>query len=360
MTLLLAFFLNASAQDADPRRTLHKAERNERRILTELNDVEAQLYEVDREIDELSERNQELEQERMLNEDELMRAQAQLDDQAGEVSGLIHALYRINRRGFARIVFSAEDPHDLRRRTRYLSSLVRETEVVVRRYREQVEVKRAAVDRVDTDRAALAALQAEVRLKEARLRDDRARRLALLSEIKTDKSTALSALRERTQAGVDMGETLALYDAGDAVERTGEPFAALAGKMRWPVNGDILRGYGRYVDERTGQSSKNLGVTVLCPKHTPIRVVADGIVSNVQFFPGYGQTMIVDHGDGFKTVYAHVGKVNLKVGKSVNKGDVIGLAGETGVTDGKGARLHFEVRRYDTPQDPMRWLGSKS
>ncbi len=360
MMLLLLFLVSAFAEDLDPRRTLHKAERNERRILSELNDVEAQLYEVQQEINQLSERGQELEQERMLNEDELMRAQAALDEQADEISGLIRALYHINRRGFARIVFSAEDPHDLRRRTRYLSSIIRETEVVVRRFRNQVELKRGAVDRVDTDRAALAALQAEVRLKEARLRDDRARRLALLEEIKTDKTTALGALRERTQAGVDMGETLALYDAGDAGKSGSEPFATLAGKMRWPVSGDILRGYGRYIDEKTGGDAKNHGVTILAPKHTPIRVVADGVVSNLQFFPGYGQTIIVDHGDGFKTVYAHLGKSQVKLGKQVKRGDVIGLAGETGVTDGKGSRLQFEVRRYDTPQDPMRWLGSKT
>ena len=357
--LLFVLLLNAFAQDpADPRRTLHKAERNERLILSELNDVEAQLYEVEREIAELAERGQELEQERMLNEDELMRAQAALDDEAEEISGLVHALYRINRRGFARIVFSAEDPHDLRRRTRYLAALLRETESVVRRFREQVEVKRAAVDRVDTDRAALAALQAEVRLKEARLRDDRARRLALLDEIKTDKTAALSALRERTQAGVDLSGELEHYEA--SVDGSAEPFATLAGKMRWPVSGDILRGYGRYVDEKTGTASKNLGITILAPKHTPVRVVADGTVLDVRFLTGYGQTIIVDHGDGFKTVYAHIGRAQVKRGKAVKRGDVIGLAGETGVTDGKGSRLHFEVRRYDTPQDPMRWLGSKT
>jgi len=359
MTLLFAFLISAFAQDVDPRRTLQKAERNERRILTELNDVEAELYEVEREISDLGERGQELEQERMLNEDELMRAQAALDDEADQISGLIHALYRINRRGFARIVFSAEDPHDLRRRTRYLASLLRATEGVVHRFRDQVDVKRAAVDRVDTDRAALAALQAEVRLKEARLRDERARRLALLDEIKGDKTMALSALRERTQAGVDLSAQLEHYEA--AVEPSGgEPFSSLAGKMRWPVSGDILRGYGRYVDEKTGGAGKNLGVTILTPKHTPVRIVADGVVLNVTFLTGYGQTIIVDHGDGFKTVYAHLGRAQVKVGKKVKRGDVIGLAGETGVTDGKGSRLHFEVRRYDTPQDPMRWLGSKS
>lgn len=358
MILALALLVSPGtfAQD-DAQRTLHRSEREERRILIELNDIETELFEVDREITELHERADALEQERMLNEDELLRAQGTLDSEAERVSGLIHALYRVNKLGFARVVFSADDPHELRRRTRYLSALLRETEQVVRAFRDRVEVKRGAVRQVDTDRSALAALQAEVRLKEARLRDERARQLALLEGIRSDKTMAMQVLRERMQSGdlaLGGSYTSGGLDVGETV-----PFSSLAGKLQWPIAPkSILQGYGRHTDP-SGASVKNLGIDLGAEKHTPVRAVAAGVVQNVTFIPGYGMTAIIDHGNDFKTVYAHLGRANVKQGKRVEKGQVIGTAGETGVTDDLGARVHFEVRRNDTPQDPMRWLGAK-
>lgn len=359
MTLLLALVLsNGSFAQDDARRTLHKSEREERRILTELNDIEQELYDVEREINELHARGDNLDHERMLNEDELLRAQGTLDDEAERVSGLIHALYRINKLGFARVVFSAEDPHELRRRTRYLAALLRETEQVVSRFRDRVDMKRGAVKRVDSDRSALAALQAEVRLKEARLRDERARHLALLEGIRSDKTLAMQVLRERAASG-SLDSLGGSWSTDEPVAAASDPFAAQAGKLGWPITPkSILRGFGRYTTSE-GASAKNLGIDLGAEKHTPVRVVADGVVQDVTFIPGYGMTAIVDHGDGFKTVYAHLGRANVKKGKRVTKAQVIGTAGETGVTDDLGARVHFEVRRNDTAQDPMRWLGPK-
>ncbi len=360
MTLLLLVLLSASpAQDEaasaeqDPVRSLKLAEREERKVLAELSEVEQQLYEVEGEIEDLQIHIDEVEQQRMLNEDELLRSQASLDERGERIGGLLEALYKVNRRGFARIVFSAEDPSDLRRRTRYLLALLSETESVITHFSDQVDLKKAAVARVDTDRAALAALQAEIRLKEARLRDERARRLNILEEIRSDKVLAQQALRERSQAAGDMNDnTGSSYQADEA-------FQGLAGKLRWPVNGQLLRGFGKYTDPATGVQARNLGLDILAAKHTPVRAVAAGTVSRSGWVNGYGMTIILDHGDGFKTVYTHLGSSKVRQGQAVAKGAIVGTVGETGVTDDRGPRLHFEVRRGDSPQNPTLWLGPK-
>ena len=359
MTLLfLAFLASPIAQgepSSDPTRDLKKAEHQERQILAELSEVEQQLYEVEQEIEQLQVRIDEVEQERLLNEDELLRAQASLDERSERIGGLLEALYKVNKRGFARIVFSAEDPSDLRRRTRYLLALLEETESVISRFGDQVEIKRAAVERVDTDRAALAALQAEIRLKEARLRDDRARRLSLLEEVRSNKALALQALGERNRATVELDQVSNTYSA----PATAEPFQSLAGKLRWPVNGQLLRGYGKYTDPSTGVETRNQGLDIIAPKHTPVRVVAAGSVIGSGWLNGYGMYVIVDHGDDFRTVYSHLGSSKVRQGQQVTKGAIIGTVGETGVTDEHGPRLHFEVRRMDSAQNPTHWLGPK-
>jgi septal ring factor EnvC (AmiA/AmiB activator) len=358
MTLvLLALLASPTAQDEadqDPVRTLKIAEREERKVLAELSEVEQQLYEVEREIEELQVRIDEVEQQRMLNEDELLRSQASLDERGQRIGGLIEALYKVNRRGFARIVFSAEDPSDLRRRTRYLLALLSETETVISRFSDQVELKKASVARVDTDRAALAALQAEIRLKEARLRDERARRLSILEEVRSDKVLALQVLRERdgNDAFQDPGPTV----GGPTYE---ESFQSLGGKLRWPVNGQLLRGFGKYTDAATGVETRNQGLDILAPKHTPVRSVAAGTVLRSGWVNGYGMTVILDHGEDFRTVYAHLGTSKVRQGQQVSKGAIVGTVGETGVTDDRGPRLHFEVRRRDSAQNPTNWLGPK-
>ncbi|MCB9745459.1 MAG: peptidoglycan DD-metalloendopeptidase family protein [Alphaproteobacteria bacterium] len=343
--------------EADPRRELARAESEERKVLQEMNGLEQQLFEVEREILDLRSRVDEIEQQRLLHEDELARAQAELDRQSESVGRLVRDLYRLKTRSFARVIFSAEDPAALRRAARYLISILRAAEVEARRFRDQVELKEAAVGRVDADREALAALMAELRLTEARLRDDRARREALLRDIRGRRSLALQVLAERNESARQLSQRLSATEGGYS---GGVSFPSLHGKLRWPVSGgSLLRGFGPYTDPATGTAARSLGLDINAPRHTPIRSVADGTVTFQQFVPGLGLTIVVSHGD-YASVYSHCGAVRVRKGQSVTRDQVIGTVGETGVTDNLGPRVHFEIRYHNTPQDPMPWLSSRS
>jgi murein hydrolase activator len=359
MTFLMLLFLNsANAQDEerDARREVARTDREERRLLDELNDIDQELFNVTAEIEELQNSEDDIEQQRLMNEDALVRAQAELDGRGDKVSGLVKVLYHINKRGFARIVFSAEDPVELRRTTRYILYLLKFGDDELGDFREQVELKEAAVERVDIDRESLAALQAEVRLKEARLRDDKARRMNLLTEVRDDRQTALQLIGERTRAVSDMGESVTLMNAN--VTNCGS-FRAEYGKLRWPVGGTILRAYGDYTDPKTSQPAFNAGLQIAASQHTPVRAVGCGEIVHVGWIRGYGLTVIVDHSDEFKTVYSHLGQTKVRVGAAVDRGDVLGTVGETAVTDDHGPRLGFEVRKGAGTQDPAGWLGAR-
>lgn len=358
MTLLLLLLSSASAQDEEreARREVARTEREERRLLEELNDIDQELFNIQAEIEELQNREDEIEQQRLVNEDALARAQTELDVRGEKVSKLVQVLYHINKRGFARIVFSAEDPVELRRTTRYILHLLQFGDDELQDFRDQVELKEAAVERIDVDREALAALQAEVRLKEASLRDDKARRSALLEEVQQDREKALQLIGERTRAVQDLGETLTV---GSGDTDNCPSFKAEYGTLRWPVGGDVLRGYGDYTDRRTGQKAFSAGMLISAGMHTPVRAVGCGSVNHVGWVPGYGLTVIIDHSDGFKTVYSHLGQTKVRVGASVDRGDVLGTVGETAITDDHGPRLGFEVRKGAGTQDPAGWLGAR-
>ncbi len=374
VVLLFCVTAPIHAQD-DASRDLARAQTAERKVLSELSDLERELLGVEPEIAELQLRADQLEQQRIHHSDELAVAQGTLDQVTDQVARRIRALHRVNKRGFARIVFSIENPADLRKTAQYLTAVLRADQSHSKKFIEQVGIKAAALKRVESDRAALAALQAELRLQEASLRDTQARRMALLEDIRTQRDLAEAVLRQRRQAQEALTQRFSPETAGSSIGSTGgsaaeaprdsgttssrSGFRSQAGKLPWPTSGTLMRRFGKSVDPRTGAAEKNAGIDIRAAFGTPFRAVADGVVQHNGYVPAFGMVVILQHGS-YSSVYAHAGKTQVARGQSVRKGDVLGFVGETGVTDGEGPRLHFEIRYHQTPQDPMSWLAPGS
>ena len=95
-------------------------------------------------------------------------------------------------------------------------------------------------------------------------------------------------------------------------------------------------------------------IDLFAPAGSSIRAVADGLVSKVLTIRGFGLVAIVDHGDGWHTVYGHAGSFSVSAGERVSSGQILGAVGESGSTH--GPRLHFEVRSAREAEDPLDWL----
>lgn len=122
-----------------------------------------------------------------------------------------------------------------------------------------------------------------------------------------------------------------------------------AGDFGWPVRGgEVTSRYG----PRWGRMHQ--GIDIGARSGTPIRSAGDGVVSFSSRLGGYGNVVIVKHGDGVATVYAHNRKNRVKKGRRVRKGDVIAEVGQSG--NATGPHLHFEVRNHDRHSDPLRYL----
>jgi len=101
--------------------------------------------------------------------------------------------------------------------------------------------------------------------------------------------------------------------------------------------------------------SRHEGIDLSAPAGTPVRATADGVVSFAGRSGDFGRLVVIDHGDGWQTRYAHLKKIAVKKGKRVARGDVIGAVGKSG--NATGPHLHYEVRRYGKPVDPRPFLG---
>lgn len=122
----------------------------------------------------------------------------------------------------------------------------------------------------------------------------------------------------------------------------------------WPVNGRLMSYFGRREDPFSGEGAIHTGVDISVPIGTPVRVTADGIVSFAGYHSGYGRIVVVDHGAGCSTHYAHLSRTEVITGQRIHRGDVIALSGASGRAT--GPHLHYEVRMNGVAVNPYPYL----
>jgi murein DD-endopeptidase MepM/ murein hydrolase activator NlpD len=122
----------------------------------------------------------------------------------------------------------------------------------------------------------------------------------------------------------------------------------------WPVHGRLISGFGERLDPFNGEGAFHSGVDIDALFGDPVRTSADGFVVAVGQRTGYGRVVVVDHGAGLSTWYAHLSTFRAYLGQAVQRGDVIGYVGSSGRAT--GSHLHYEVRAHDTPVNPWRFL----
>jgi septal ring factor EnvC (AmiA/AmiB activator) len=147
------------------------------------------------------------------------------------------------------------------------------------------------------------------------------------------------------------------------VERIGTPlvpggsFKKQKGLLPWPVEGKVLREFGKQMDPKYNTLIVNDGIDIKVVPEQEIRAVFDGSVVYAGWFRGYGQLLIVDHGDDYCSVIAHADRLIKGTGDRVDVGEVLGYAGETGSL--MGPAIHFEIRHNGQPVDPLSWIKAR-
>lgn len=137
---------------------------------------------------------------------------------------------------------------------------------------------------------------------------------------------------------------------------TFENFALLKGKLNWPsANGSIIRKFGENKNEQLKTVTLNYGIDVKTPKGGNVRAVAEGIVSAIQWIPGYGSVVIITHKNNYRTVYGHLDNIKVVEGAKIIGGDIIGEVNESL----EGSVMHFEIWNERNYQNPEEWLVKK-
>ena len=122
----------------------------------------------------------------------------------------------------------------------------------------------------------------------------------------------------------------------------------------WPVNGRLLSRFGDREDPFSGEGEMHKGVDISASMGTPVHAAADGVVINAEFGRGYGKTVVIDHGNGMRSLYAHLSSYEVIPGQEIRRGEILGHSGATGKVT--SPHLHFEIRMGGAAVNPYKYL----
>ena len=130
--------------------------------------------------------------------------------------------------------------------------------------------------------------------------------------------------------------------------------AKARGKLPWPVKGKVITHYGKQRDPKTKTYTTNIDIEIKVKEGTPVRCVFPGVVRMITYLPGYGNTVIVDHGKGYYTVYSHLSEVDVSKNSYVDRNQIIGKVGDSGYIG--PVTLRFGIYGSSRTYNPERWL----
>ena len=234
----------------------------------------------------------------------------------------------------------------------------------IRRNLVEIEAKQTVLERELTD---IRKIDKEKLSRKKWLEQRRRVRNKELGNLKRDRQKMSVALNQRKKAAQQMESIISRLER-ERVARIAElerrrkemellgsvPFKELKGKLPWPIEGKVISRFGTYQNPNLKTVTENTGIDIHGSEGTEVKSIYDGIVTTVTYIRGYGNTVILDHGDGFYSVYTHVMDVEVEENSYVNARDIIAHVGDSGSLE--GTKLHFEIWGNKDKLNPELWL----
>jgi len=211
------------------------------------------------------------------------------------------------------------------------------------------------LEQLDSQKQALGAA------KEA-VRQEAAKKKIILASLRREKATRSRALRDMEMAAQRLARMLdemsrrAVGPRNEAPgsSSTGSGLDTMRGRLDWPVKGRVSAPFGKFKHPEFAAEVVRKGIDIDAPLGDAIRAVERGRVVYASHFSGYGNMIIVDHGERYYTIYGHLGEMLKKNGDEVRRGEILGKVGDG--DSWSGAKLYFEMRKDGRSVDPMAWL----
>ncbi|HSG28624.1 MAG TPA: peptidoglycan DD-metalloendopeptidase family protein, partial [Candidatus Krumholzibacterium sp.] len=347
-------------QIAEQRKKISDLEKQEKDVSEYLRKLESDQALTRQLLEGLEEKKGMLEQQAGQLRQELADSEVEYAKRLEVLSGRLREMYKDGSRKPWMELLAASDVADLLQRYKFVSLIAERDAALVESVRDHHdEVARTEAEITEVLReVTLSAGEKEAEL--GKLRDNERKRRSALSGLQSDRRKYEERVDELAKAERQLTKILEELEKarteqakawGDFGERD---FASLRGKMPRPVAGSTSRRFGRFKHPEFGTVTYNTGIDISTRAGEPVRAVARGRVEYAGTLPGYGNCIILNHGGGYYTLYAHASQIFVEQGVQVESGALIAEAGEE--TAGAGGSLHFEIRLSKKALDPDEWL----
>jgi septal ring factor EnvC (AmiA/AmiB activator) len=301
------------------------------------------------------ERDLEIHQERLAGLERERAAQARaIAGQQRQLAAQVRAAYAMGRQEQLKIVLNQEDPARLGRVLGYYGYFNRARLARIEAIETALDRLQQVEGEVRAERERLDALHERHRESAAALERERLSRAELLEQLASriqDQDRELARRRADEARLAKLLESLQrALDELPALEVERVPFGKQRGRLAWPAAGRFSVGYGQ---ARGVGGVRSQGVVIDAGEGGDVRAVSHGRVAFADWLRGYGLLMILDHGDGYMTLYGYNQALNKEVGDWVEEGEVIASVGRSGGNAQAG--LYFEIRHRGRPVNPKRW-----
>ena len=291
-----------------------------------------------------------------------------------EIEHRLVSLYKAGELGALRMFFSAESFPQMAENIRYMSSILENDKKLFAEYNKKIEELRGLKVSLEQDMARKEHIKAGISLKKREIEGEKNKKFAYLVKVRQDRKGYETSLKElqanasRLQSMIERLEALSRRKLSSRHGKAGSRlkplpemppvpdrgFASQKGRMALPVRGEIVETYGKHKHPEFNSYTFSKGISIAASAGTEIKAIYDGSVIFADYFKGYGNMVIVDHGGGYFSLYAHASKITKKVGAEVSKNETLATVGD--VDSAKGPMLYFEIRYQGKPVDPAGWV----
>lgn len=285
-------------------------------------------------------------------------------------------IYKYRGKSYLKYLLNTSSPSKILKRYRYFKSITEQNKKDLKSLRDSKNYLVKLKNKVAEEKRTLTLLKAEKKAEQENLARKETERKKLIAALKKDKKHLSEEIESKRKAEIVIKNIIARLIEEERQRRElmlkenekmldlsknydynkMENFSLLKGRLGWPVSkGKIVRKFGENRNRKLNTVTLNYGVDILTSEDADIYAVAEGVVSAIEWIPGYGSVVIVTHRDEFRTVYGHIKEIYVEEGQLISGGSAIGKVNESL----EGNILHFEIWNSRNYQNPEIWLSKK-
>lgn len=287
------------------------------------------------------------------NQKILEEAEKRLAEHMKVLNKRLRDIYINGRVNYLDVLIGAKDFNDFTTRMELLKRIAGQDAALVNQVRSERALIVAKRNQLEADKARLITLKQDTEKNQKRIEANKAEQQRMLAQAEQEQAAAERTYQELLATSNEIEQMLRARAAQSQAASPG--FAYGSGDFIWPISSTMITSeYGWRVHPIFGTSRYHSGIDIGADYGEAVWASAGGVVVHSGWLGGYGKTVIVDHGGGISTLYAHNSELTVSEGETVYQGQVVAYAGSTGYST--GPHLHFEVREYGEPVSPYSYL----